>query len=201
MKTIRYGEADLIVHTLTRDGAKLNFFARSALKSRKRFGGGVLEPSHYVEVSYRPVPSGGASDRLITLNDARLIESFPLLRKNYDRLRQALLFLQTMNRVCKEGDMDSSGLFNLLGHALKCLETEKDVDHLRTHFDLKLLATLGVLEPKPQWMALLEKPLMERTTLRLPPDLWAEMSRESERLMKRFFAEMGIHNQSSTRAK
>ncbi len=48
LRTIKYSEADLIVHGLNTEGARINFMAKSALKSRKRFGGGVLEPTHYM---------------------------------------------------------------------------------------------------------------------------------------------------------
>ncbi len=45
-------ESHLIIKGLNSEGSVLSFFARSALKSRKRFPGGVLEPGHYVEIEY-----------------------------------------------------------------------------------------------------------------------------------------------------
>ena len=54
LKKMKYGESDLIIHALSSAGTKKSFIARAALKSKKRFGGGVLEPSHFVKLTYKP---------------------------------------------------------------------------------------------------------------------------------------------------
>lgn len=53
LKKTVYRDADLIIRGLNSQGAKLSFIAPAALKSRRRFGGGVLEPTNFIEVVYQ----------------------------------------------------------------------------------------------------------------------------------------------------
>ena len=147
LKTTRYGEADLIVSVLTTEGHRLQLFARSALKSKKRFGGGVLEPTHYIQVTYEDRRSrmGGESD-LHSLREASIIQSFDGLRTNYDRLELALSLVQSVYQIVRQGDANSPELFNLLGNALRATESSSELVRLRVHFDIRLLASQGVLE-------------------------------------------------------
>lgn len=147
LKTTRYGEADLIVSILTADGLRLQLFARSALKSKKRFGGGVLEPTRYIQVSYEDRRSrlGGESD-LHSLREANIVESFEGLRSDYAKLELALSLLQSVHSIVRQGDSGSPELFNLLGNALRAIQTSTELTRLRVHFDIRLLASQGVLE-------------------------------------------------------
>jgi DNA repair protein RecO (recombination protein O) len=147
LKTTKYGEADLIVTLLTSSGARLQLFGRNALKSKKRFGGGVLEPTHYIQVAYEDRRSrlGGEGD-LHTLREAMIVEDFPKLRTEYTRLEVALALLGTVARFVRHGDFGSAEIFNLLGNALKAAETSLDLAKLRVHFEVRLLASQGVLE-------------------------------------------------------
>lgn len=147
LRCTRYGEADLIVTLLTNEGTRLQLFARSALKSKKRFGGGVLEPTHFIQASYEDRRSrlGGESE-LHTLREASLIESFSGLRSDYNRLEAALRLVQLVYRLVREGGAHSPELFNLLGNALKEAQTSTQLEKLRVHFEIRLLASQGVLE-------------------------------------------------------
>jgi DNA repair protein RecO (recombination protein O) len=147
LKTTRYAEADLIVSILTSEGVRLQLFARAALKSRKRFGGGVLEPTRYIQVSYEDRRSkvGGESD-LHTLKEASIVESFEGLRSDYGRLELALSLVQSVHAIVRQGDAGSPELFNLLGNALRAAQTSTELTRLRVHFDIRLLASQGVLE-------------------------------------------------------
>lgn len=158
LRTIRHGESDLIIHGLAPNGAKIGFFARSALKSKKRFGGGVLEPTHYIQVQYK---ASRSEEGLHILEEAQLLQSFSALRKNYDRLETALYLLSLVDRVSKEGDLHSEGLFNLLGHALIACETTKNLSLLRLHFQIKFLAHQGVLSAVENSTAFLRAKLQE----------------------------------------
>jgi DNA repair protein RecO (recombination protein O) len=147
LNTTRYAEADLIVSILTSEGVRLQLFARAALKSRKRFGGGVLEPTRYIQVSYEDRRSkvGGESD-LHTLKEASIVESFEGLRSDYGRLELALSLVQSVHAIVRQGDAGSPELFNLLGNALRAAQTSTELTRLRVHFDIRLLASQGVLE-------------------------------------------------------
>jgi DNA repair protein RecO (recombination protein O) len=151
LRTMKYGEADLILHALSPMGEKLSFIARSALRSKKRFGGGVLEPSHFVQFTYKQAKGSVEGGGLNTLSEATLIEDFRGLRKDYDRLEVALHVLDCVARVSQEGDRNSDAVFNLLGNTLKALETSDNVVLLKMLFYLKFLFQQGVLTVEP-WM-------------------------------------------------
>lgn len=155
LKTFKHGEADLIVHGLNPQGARMGFFARGGAKSRKRFAGGLLEPTHYLEVTYK-VSFANDTDPLHTLLEAHMLREFPGLRTDYARLDSALHMLKIVHRLCQHGVVDSPELFNLLGNALRAAETSRDLEHLKLHFELKLLAGQGVLpfeEMYAPWLA------------------------------------------------
>jgi len=148
LRSTKYGEADLILQTLTSGGEKLSLLARGAVKSKKRFSGGILEPTHFVEVRFK---KGAHADRLCTLEEASLINGFENLRKDYDKMEVAFFVLETLSKASQEGDSISEGLFNLGGHSLKALEKVQSLKNFRLHFCLKMLYQQGVLEPE-SWM-------------------------------------------------
>jgi DNA repair protein RecO (recombination protein O) len=151
LRKMKYGEADLIIHALSPMGERLSFIARSALRSKKRFGGGVLEPSHFVQFTYKQARSQ-EEGRMNTLNEATLLNDFKGIRKDYDHLELALHILDCIARVSQEGDRNSEGLFNLLGNTLKALESSEDVQLLKMLFYLKFLSQQGVLTVE-SWMS------------------------------------------------
>ena len=148
LKKIKYGEADLIIHALGSDGARSSFMARSALKSKKRFGGGILEPLHFVNFSYRDTND---SEKLKTLTEASLIEDFKDIRSSYEKLELALFVLNCVSHVSLEGDQNSEVLFNLTGHSLRAISKTENVDILKLHFCLKFLYQQGVVSFE-NWM-------------------------------------------------
>jgi DNA repair protein RecO (recombination protein O) len=164
LKKMKYGEADLILHALSSKGEKVSFMARAALKSKKRFGGGVLEPTHFVEFSYKHNSSEG---QLSVLQEAHLINDFHGLRTSYDRLEFALYVLECMAKVSQEGDQHSEFLFNLLGNTLKALEGAEDVAILKMHFYLKFLHQQGVMTADP-WMTPFLKTSLAASALLAP---------------------------------
>lgn len=139
----------MIIHALSPKGEKVSFIARGALKSKKRFGGGVLEPTHFVTLTFKKASEQG---QLSVLQEATIINDFPGLRADYDRLEMALHVLECVSKVSQEGDQNSEFLFNLLGHTLKALETSADILVLKMHFYLKFLLQQGVVNAEP-WMA------------------------------------------------
>lgn len=167
LKKVRYGESDLIVTGISAEGEKKSFLARSALKSRKRFGGGVLEPLHHVKLSY-----SDKTDRqqLSVLEEAQLLNDFPALKKDYDLLQFALFSVECVAKVSQEGDSLSDSLYNLLGHCLKNLSNENlnyqtHFPILKIQFFLKLLSEQGVLEQEPWMRPFLATPLTQYASL------------------------------------
>lgn len=146
LKKIKLSESDLIVHGLTVTGARLHLVARGALRSKKRFGGGVLEPSHFIEIEYTP-PS--ESSQMGVLLEAKILDSFEGLRKDYDRLDTALRLLEVVEKSSPGGEIPGS--FDLLGNALKSLDLGHRQDRVELQFLVKLLWIHGLLE-KQDWM-------------------------------------------------
>ncbi len=136
----------------------MSFLARGALKSRKRFGGGVLEPTHVVEF----ITSQNSHGReILTVQEARLICDFRKLRESYDRVDVALKLLQSISRTGQEGDDQSADLYNLLGNSLKALEVSKEPHYVGFIFSLKLMQQQGVLELEPWMSPFLRPPIRE----------------------------------------
>ncbi len=145
LRTFKYSESDLVVHGLNSLGARINFLAKGGLRSRKRFAGGVLEPTHYIEVTYKVSPMTGDTDPLHTLLEATLLREFPKLRSDYARIEAALYMLRIVHKLGQQGVVDSPDLFNLLGNALQAAETSSHLENLKLQFELKVLAAQGVL--------------------------------------------------------
>lgn len=187
LKTTKYGEADLIVTLLTMDGTRLQLFGRSALKSKKRFGGGVLEPTHYIQVSYEDRRSrlGGEAD-LHTLREASLLEDFPKLRTEYTRLEVALNLLGIVARVVRHGDFGSSEIFNLLGNTLSAAETSLDLAKLRVHFEVRLLASQGVLELDEDASRLAALSICQHASPEIADIDWYSIGKQSEMQIRSF---------------
>ncbi len=148
LRKMKFGEADLIIHALSAAGAKKSFMARSALKSKKRFGGGILEPTHYVLMTYK---ERKGDNQLNVLNEAVLVDDFKNIRQDYDKLEFALFMLNCAYHVSQEGDADSHFLFNLLGHSLRKLEKTEHIQRFKLHFCLKFLFQQGVISGEG-WM-------------------------------------------------
>ncbi len=164
LKKIKYGEADLIIHALSQSGEKMSFLARGALRSKKRFGGGVLEPTHHVKLTYTSSPLSDIN----TLKEAQLLQGFEQIRTDYDKLDFALTALSFVAQVSMEGDSNSSTLYNLLGHLLKRLESvqgSKDLSILKVQFYLKFLLQQGVLEVEDWMKPFLKVTLQDSQTL------------------------------------
>lgn len=142
LKTFPFLESNLIVRGLNSKGVKMSFIARGALKSKKRFGGGVLEPCSFIQVEYRP------SSSLNKLQEAWFLKDFVSLRTDYDRLTAALYFVQLVENFSTESEEDSRELFNLLGNALVEAERSCHLENLKLFFQVKLLFLQGVL-PHP----------------------------------------------------
>ena len=189
LRTTRYGEHDLIVQVINSKGAKLNLFARSAFRSKKRFGGGVLEPTHFIHILYQDKSAKGADHPLHTLNEATMINSFSKLRSDYARLETALHLVQVVTVIAHEGDTDSDSIFNLLGNTLKAAETSNNLEALKTHFEVKLLTLQGVLAHQSEEEALLRAPISDHEILELSEDRWRSLRSRTSSALKSYLGE------------
>ncbi|MFN7905510.1 MAG: DNA repair protein RecO [Pseudobdellovibrionaceae bacterium] len=153
LRKIKFSEADLVIHGISQRGEKMAFMARSALKSKRRFGGGVLELINFVEFDYS---ISKTNQGLHVLNEASLIRDFATLKKDYDKIEFALEVLETISKVIQEGDEESQKLFQIVGHLFSHLDQQDQAafvwKNLKMQFYLKFLMQQGVLAQEP-WMA------------------------------------------------
>lgn len=187
LRKTRYGDADLILNCLSPTVGRVSLYARSALKSKKRFGGGVLEPTHFVQITYEN-KSGSSSHEapLHTLKEASLLEDFPGLRTDYARIETGLYFVRLVAEVAREGDTDSTELFNLLGNALRMAEKTPRLDRLRIHFEVKFLVNQGVLSVEDEEETLLRAPISAVESVELSDAQWGAVAGHVKRVLREY---------------
>jgi DNA repair protein RecO (recombination protein O) len=141
LRSIRYGEADRVLHLYTPDRGRISAIAKGVRKTKSRFGG-RLEPFFRLNlVLYQPHPP--RSD-LMTVTGAETVAGFPRLREDARSLDGAARACEAVSRVFDDGD-PHEGVFHLLGNHLALL----DADPARATranalaFRLKLLLAAG----------------------------------------------------------
>lgn len=184
LRALKHSESDLIVHFLSSEGQKLKLYARGAMRSRKRFGGGVLEPMHFTAIQYRQ----GQNEQLGQLLEANLLEPFESIRRDYDRIQMALHFISLVDRLGLEGVDDGKPLFDLLGNGLSGLQVAKDLHLIKTQFELKLLHLQGVLPSIYGMEPLLNTSIRESQKVQLDVDTFRRIRIEAESLLKQYIS-------------
>ena len=142
LQSIRHMESHLIIKGINLEGHIQSFFAKYALKSKKRFTGGVLEPGGYIQIEFR---SAVQIDGLHSLHQATVINKFNAIRKDYDRLDTALHILRMVSTAGQLGGQKEPQLFHLLGNTLTALETTESLNLLKLFFEIRFLHLQGVL--------------------------------------------------------
>jgi DNA repair protein RecO (recombination protein O) len=149
LRCYRYSEADLIVRAINQQGLRLSIIAKGAVKSRKRFGGGVLQPTHFVEVVLREPKT---VEKMLILEEAVLLRDFGGLRDQFEKLDAALSIVGAIDKLAQEGDTQNSHLFDMTGHFLSTLEKTNRPQFVRIHFLIRLMRQQGILSVN-EWMS------------------------------------------------
>src|SRR4051794_479395 len=138
LRSIRYGEADRILHVYTPERGRLSAIAKGVRRARSRFGG-RLEPFFRL----RLVLYEGRSD-LLTVTSAETVAGYRRLREDARALDGAARACDAVARLFDEGE-PHAGVYHLLGNQLALL----DADPARADragalaFRLKLLLASG----------------------------------------------------------
>lgn len=135
LRSYPFGEADRVVVLLSPNRGKLRTVAKGVRKTKSRFGG-RLEPFTHVDL----VVYEGRN--LETITQVSVIEAFPSLRSDLDRVMAAGTMVESIDAVAQEGEA-SHRLFLLLQRGLKALDAGSDGD-LTSAFLLKLAGVVGV---------------------------------------------------------
>jgi DNA repair protein RecO (recombination protein O) len=138
LRSIRYGEADRILHLYTPDHGRLSAIAKGARRTRSRFGA-RLEPFFHL----RMLLHEGRSD-LRTVTSAETLDAHGPLRDHAATLDAAARACDAVTRLFESGE-PSPAVFHLLGNELSLLDA--DPRHAgaahQLAFRLKLLVAGG----------------------------------------------------------
>lgn len=139
LRSIRYGEADRIVHLYSPDHGRLNAIAKGSRKPKSRFGG-RLEPFFRLRlVLYR-----GRGD-LATVTSAQTLDGYPALRSDGSALGAAARSCDAMLRLFDSGEPNPAA-YNLLCNFLGLLDEDPGLGtqhSLALAFRLKLALAAG----------------------------------------------------------
>jgi DNA repair protein RecO (recombination protein O) len=145
LRSLRFGEADRILHVYTLDRGRMGAIAKGARKTKSRFGG-RLEPLSHVELVLH-VGSG----ELATVTGAALVHSHARSREESHRLAVGLIGAEAMLRLFPEQER-SDRAFTALTRFLEPLDdlppgkaARPEFDPLGLAFQLKLLWVAGYL--------------------------------------------------------
>ena len=140
LRSIRYGEADRILHLYTPDRGRLSAIAKGARRARSRFGA-RLEPFFHI----RAVLHEGRSE-LLTVTGVDTIAAHGRLREQAATLDAAARACDAVTRLFETADPHPE-VFRLLANELGLLES--DPVHARPGnglaFRLKLLLAAGIV--------------------------------------------------------
>ncbi len=136
LRSFPFGEADRVVVILSPNHGKLRTVAKGIRKTKSRFGG-RLEPFTHVDlVLYE-------GRNLDTVTQVSIIETFPHLRDDLDRVMAAGTMVEAVDAVASEGE-PSLRLFLLLQRGLRALDQGESSRDLVTAFLLKLAEVIGL---------------------------------------------------------
>jgi len=138
LRSMRYGEADRILHVYTPMRGKISAIAKGVRRSKSRFGG-RLEPFFRLNLELHE----GRSD-LMTVTGAETVSAYAVLRADEQALNSAARACDSLGRVFDSGEPHPE-VFNLLCSALTLLDEhpEKATDEFQVAFRLKLLLAAG----------------------------------------------------------
>lgn len=130
-----YSEADRILVIFTKHFGKVSLLAKGVRKpkSRKR---GHLEIFSRVKFSYA---SGKSLD---IMTEVEVIDAYPAIRKNLNKVALAYYFIEVTNKIVREEEINQA-LYNLLLEFFARLASEKKLRPLRAEFVRRLLVLLG----------------------------------------------------------
>ena len=138
LRSLRYGEADRILHLYTPDRGRVSAIAKGVRRAKSRFGG-RLEPFFRLHL----VLYEGRSE-LLTVTSAETVAAHPRLRENAAALDGAARACEAVARVFDDGD-PHRGVYHLLANELALLDRapERATRATALAFRLKLLLAAG----------------------------------------------------------
>ena len=101
LRSIRFGEADRILHLYSRERGRLNGIAKGVRRVKSRFGG-RLEPLFRVQL----LAHEGRSE-LVTITSAETVDAHPRLRERRESLERAIGGFRELIEADRAGVLDT----------------------------------------------------------------------------------------------
>src|SRR5690242_17455437 len=144
LRSMRFSEADRILHLYTADRGRIGAIAKGLRKTKSRFGA-RLEPLSHVELMLHQ----GAGE-LQTITGVELLRSHHAVREDSYRLNVGLIGAEAMLRLFGEPEANERAFGALakfldLLDAVEARKTQPAADPLALSFQLKLLWLAGYL--------------------------------------------------------
>jgi DNA repair protein RecO (recombination protein O) len=121
LRSIRYGEADRILHLYTPEHGRLSAIAKGARRTRSRFGARLEPFFHLRTLLYQSRPP--RSD-LLTVTSAETLDAHGPLRERAATLDAAARACDAVARLFESGD-PSPAVFHLLANELRLLDGDE----------------------------------------------------------------------------
>ena len=141
LRTLEFGEADLIVHLLTPRRGRVTVMAKHARKSVRRFPGS-LDLFNHLEVRIHPRRRGG----MPLLDRARLLSPFLSLRDHPVRYALACYLMELFSRLAPEEGIgpEMESIYGFALEALRALEVAQPDARMRVLLEVRALESLGL---------------------------------------------------------
>jgi DNA repair protein RecO (recombination protein O) len=144
LRSMRYGEADRILHLYTPARGRIGAIAKGVRRARSRFGG-RLEPFFRIQAELHE-----GRGELLTVTGAQTVDAYPRLRGDARALDAAARACDAVGRLFETNE-PHPGVFNLLCRQLGLLDARAEGDGGGTagragslSFRLKLLLAAGL---------------------------------------------------------
>ncbi|GAB6272264.1 hypothetical protein KN63_04935 [Smithella sp. F21] len=137
LKSLSYGESDLIVTFYSREFGKINGIAKGAKRSKKRFAN-VFEPFSLTHIIF----SRRNRDALAFIEACDIIDHYAAIRQDLEKTLTASYFIDLADHFSPEGKHNEN-LFALLADFLALLTKETASEAAIRFFEMRLLKITG----------------------------------------------------------
>ena len=136
-RSTNYGESDKIVTFLTRDFGKIKGIAKGARRSKKRFQNALGLFSHIRLIFFDREGVG-----LVRVESGDILHAFPKIRENLTKIYFGNYFLELVNEMAGEREVNPEVFDLLLSFLLNLERGEAQEERLRM-FEIRMLSLFG----------------------------------------------------------
>ncbi len=143
IKSTNLREADKIITFFSREYGKIQGVARGIRKIRSKYGGKLDLFNRVNVIFFQKVENLQESHPLLRITQADVVEVFPTLKNDFNRIIGASYLAEFLNRTFEDHDASHPLVYTLVCRTLKALATFENVRPIIPGFEIKLLIHLG----------------------------------------------------------